>query len=43
LSAAVFCGAKWSKLAQSVGWRRRSDTSVVGGEADMPTSLKRRD
>src|SRR5580704_6887154 len=30
-------------LAQSVGSLRRSDTSVVGVEADMPTSLKRRD
>ena len=30
-------------LAQSVGSLRRSRTSEVGGEADMPTSLKRRD
>jgi hypothetical protein len=30
-------------VAQSVGSLRRSDTSVVGREADMPTSLKRRD
>jgi hypothetical protein len=40
-------GVRWFErfrlLAQSVGSLRRSDTSVVGGEADMPTSLKRRD
>ena len=30
-------------LARSVGSLRRSHTSGVGGEADMPTSLKRRD
>ena len=30
-------------MAQSVGSLRRSHTSVVGVEADMPTSLKRRD
>ncbi len=30
-------------MAQSVGSLRRSHTSEVGGEADMPTSLKRRD
>jgi hypothetical protein len=30
-------------MAQSVGSVRRSRTSEVGGEADMPTSLKRRD
>ena len=30
-------------LAQSVGSLRRSHTSGVWGEADMPTSLKRRD
>ena len=30
-------------MTQSVGSLRRSDTSVVGGEADMSTSLKRRD
>jgi hypothetical protein len=30
-------------LAQSVGSLRRKHRSGVGGEADMPTSLKRRD
>jgi hypothetical protein len=29
-------------MAQSLGSLHRSDTSVVGVEADMPTSLKRR-
>jgi hypothetical protein len=29
-------------LAQSVGLRRRNPTSEVRGEADMPTSVKRR-
>ena len=30
-------------VTQSVGSLRRSHPSGVGGEADMPTSLKRRD
>jgi hypothetical protein len=37
-----FCLMRLPLLAQSVGSLRRSDTSVVGGEADMPTSFKRR-
>ena len=37
------CGSPtWPRLARSVSYLRRSHTSEVGGEADMPRQLNRR-